>query len=567
MARRLFLVLGGTIASLLWAPSLWATPADPTSVVYSQVTDTTLSLDWQGTTGTTIQFRVELSSSAFVTPNSSDTYVLTSTFTGLQVNTQYFARVIAIDTIDLSSSNWTASLSTYTLASTPTGLATTGVSATAVDLTWNANGNPSSTIFGIERSSDAVNYSTIGTISGTTYTDNSMSAGVTYSYRVYALNDSNVASAPSNTVSASIPGSGTQPKSPSGFSLTRTQTGANTFQIDFQWHTVTERSDGSALSNLYGYKIYVSTSLLTPRSQWVNVSTPTLPNWTTTTNSDVSYYSLRTVDADGQLSDWSRILDDSSDLNHIFMASDNISRVSLPQSSANIFLRANNSYASDLDLTFTQVSAEETGRIAKSLYIKLMNHDTGSEITKPSFDLPLIRGTLAYSVSGGVVVQGSPTFHGFRIPLISASQASEELSLFWYNGNDWVKTTAVVNTADNTVSFTATRIGRFQIRAASHVSGVSLTRVYPRIITPNNDGWNDKVIFEFDNPTLGPLSGKIYDLNDAFVAELVAGPADGSTLAWDGKDAGGKPVPGGIYLYQMGVGGAEAASGTVVVAR
>lgn len=566
MARRLSLFLGGAIAPLLLTIPLAATPLDPTGVIFSQVQASTLTVDWQGTTGTTIQFTIELSSTAFVTPLSSTTAVLSSTFTGLDVNTLYFARVIAIDTVDSSSSSWTASVSTYTMAATPSALATTLVSATAVDLTWSRNGNPSSTVFVVERSSGGVVYTVVGSIANTVYSDNSISPGVTYSYQVTALNNANVSSGYSNVVLASIPGSGTQPRTPTGFFLTRSQTGPSAFQVDFQWHAVSEREDGSVLSNLAGYKIYTSTSLLTPRSQWVNISTPTTESWSTTTDGSVSYYALRTVDADGQVSDWSRVVDDSSDLNHFFLAEDNISRVQLPQSSANILRRGQNAYGSDLELTLTQVTAEETGRVAKSLQIQLINYDTGDEITKPSFQLPVIRGTLAYSVVGGVVVQGAPAHSLMRIPLVSSAQAAEELSLFWFNGNEWVKTTAVINTTDNTVSFTATRIGRFQIRAASHITGVSLTRVYPRIISPNQDGWNDKVIFEFDNPTLAPLSGKIYDLNDAFVAELSAGPSTGSTLLWDGKDAGGKVVPGGIYLYQMGV-GAEAASGTVVVAR
>ena len=88
----------------------------------------------------------------------------------------------------------------------------------------------------------------------------------------------------------------------------------------------------------------------------------------------------------------------------------------------------------------------------------------------------------------------------------------------------------------------------------------------PRIITPNGDSRNDKAHFQFDNPELLPLSGKVYDLTGALVASLAPGPDPVASLIWDGKDSGGKPVPGGIYIYQIDVGGTPE-SGTIVVAR
>jgi len=144
------------------------------------------------------------------------------------------------------------------------------------------------------------------------------------------------------------------------------------------------------------------------------------------------------------------------------------------------------------------------------------------------------------------------------------------LSLFWYNGAEWVKTTGEVDTTNNDVSFTGRQVGYFQIRVASHAptpSQISLTKVYPRIITPNGDGWNDKAIFQFDNPQLLPLSGQVFDMTGARVAPLTAGPNPDSTLQWDGKDSSGRPVPAGIYLYEVDISGSSPITGTVVVAR
>ena len=194
-----------------------------------------------------------------------------------------------------------------------------------------------------------------------------------------------------------------------------------------------------------------------------------------------------------------------------------------------------------------------------------MRDDTGSEVYDIAFNPPVFRGTIHYDVQNGQVIQGSESVFGSHVPLLGADQAATGLSLFWFDGAQWTKSSGLVNTADNTMSFTSGHAGRFQIRLASRASAVTLTRVYPRIFTPNGDGWNDKVIFQFDNPQLLPLSGKVYDISGAFVSNLSVGPNPDSSLEWDGK-AGGAVVPGGIYVYQIDEGGSTD-SGTVVVAR
>ncbi len=70
-----------------------------------------------------------------------------------------------------------------------------------------------------------------------------------------------------------------------------------------------------------------------------------------------------------------------------------------------------------------------------------------------------------------------------------------------------------------------------------------------RFLTPNGDRKNDTVVFQFSNPMDSAVSGKIYDLRMAFVADLQPGPQP-DTLQWDGK-AGGAVVPSGLYLYHI----------------
>jgi hypothetical protein len=103
--------------------------------------------------------------------------------------------------------------------------------------------------------------------------------------------------------------------------------------------------------------------------------------------------------------------------------------------------------------------------------------------------------------------------------------------------------------------------------ASLALGSVTLTSVYPRIITPNGDGATDKVGFHFENPELLPVEGKIFDLSGARVASLApAGTDPTGLLLWDGKDSEGRSVSGGIYLYQIDFQGKNI-TGTVVVAR
>ena len=91
--------------------------------------------------------------------------------------------------------------------------------------------------------------------------------------------------------------------------------------------------------------------------------------------------------------------------------------------------------------------------------------------------------------------------------------------------------------------------------------------MYPRIITPNGDGWNDKAIFQFDNPQLLPLTGKIFGYYGAVDRESAGGSESGqhADVGWE-RFATGGVVPAGIYLYSVATQGSTL-TGTVVVWR
>ena len=102
--------------------------------------------------------------------------------------------------------------------------------------------------------------------------------------------------------------------------------------------------------------------------------------------------------------------------------------------------------------------------------------------------------------------------------------------------------------------------------ASTTLGTLTLTAVKCRIFTPNGDTFNDKARFEFDNPEQLPISGSVYDLSGAHVADLKPGSDPTAVMLWDGKDIDGQTVAGGIYIYQIIFEG-KTATGTVIVAR
>lgn len=88
-----------------------------------------------------------------------------------------------------------------------------------------------------------------------------------------------------------------------------------------------------------------------------------------------------------------------------------------------------------------------------------------------------------------------------------------------------------------------------------------------RVLTPNGDGLNDYAVFVFSNPRDAAVSGRIYDLRGALVAELAAHPALDPRTArvWDGRRAG-QPVPPGVYVWRLEA-EERAYAGTLVVLR
>ncbi|MDT8322737.1 MAG: fibronectin type III domain-containing protein, partial [Bacteroidota bacterium] len=134
--------------------------------------------------------------------------VTTYTNTGLAYNSQYSYRVAAFNSAGSSGYSNTASATTAQLTApvAPSGLQTTSVSSTSVALSWTDNATNEDN-YEVRRSTDGgVSWSTLTAslpANSTTYSDNSVSAGNTYHYQVFATNAGG--STGSNTISVSTP--------------------------------------------------------------------------------------------------------------------------------------------------------------------------------------------------------------------------------------------------------------------------------------------------------------------------------------------------------------------------
>jgi titin len=158
----------------------------------------------------------------------------------------------------------------------PTGLAGTVVSATQINLSWTAS--TGATAYQVQRSTDNVNWATIGTPTGTTYASTGLAGGTRYYYRVLAGKMGSF-SAPSASISRL-----TRPAAPTG--LTATPLSAT--QIKLSW---------TASHGATSYQIQRSTN----NSTWVLITTVTT---TTLTNGGLAtgftyYYRIVAVDASG----------------------------------------------------------------------------------------------------------------------------------------------------------------------------------------------------------------------------------------------------------------------------
>jgi len=239
-------------------------PADPSSLTVQANGQTRIDLTWTDNSNNETGFRIERCAAASCS-NFAEIGTVGANTAGYADNSvvaaqSYTYRVRAY--LNGSSGYSNTATTTTILPGAPTTLAAVATSNTVVELTWADNANNESG-FHIERCAGAScsNFAVLtnAAADATGYVDNTVAAGVAYSYRVQAYNFAGT-SAYSNaaTVGTTVPGIPT--------SLTATT--AHASQIDLQWTDnaddetgfYIERCTGAGCTNFAQIKDSVSTT-------------------------------------------------------------------------------------------------------------------------------------------------------------------------------------------------------------------------------------------------------------------------------------------------------------------
>jgi len=314
--------------------------------------------------------------------------------------------------------------------------------------------------------------------------------------------------------------------------------------LSYSWSPVTTYADGSPVPPGIG-----ATYEITRFSDLTDTSNGTLISESQqessygpigTSNGAPAYYRIRAI-INGIKSD-PFYVDNSSAPNYAFAANNGAGYVLVPPGLEGPFSGTTFPYIA-LSVV-TRVAPAQAGVLA-SASLQVNVRGPGLALTNYSFSSP--GATMVLEATGP--------------PPDSAPAYPVQMSV---DGTWKTVGTAAYVPQTNTFVFTIYQTGLYRV-GADPLGGMSsvVQSVHPRIFSPNGDGYNDIVHFDLINPDQQPVSGEIFDLQAAKVADLQPSPLG---LQWDGKGRGGRIVPGGVYIYQIRV-GHQRVNGTVVVVK
>ncbi len=321
------------------------------------------------------------------------------------------------------------------------------------------------------------------------------------------------------------------------------------------WKSVISNRDGSLFFStsapkeveLAYYRIERATSVL--NANWVTIATvpATAQSFTEVLPSaeQVFLYKISAIDSMGSAEGCMAI---DTEKNLYAFAPDNIARFKVPASLSKDLWGDFNTQKQDIVICAAEEAAKPEKKIFTAARFDALESTGKKSFKRFKFSASGIEVILKYQVSSGKVV---PSGMPHASSNIQASAAARNLAMYWDNTSKYVKLYGKVDPLTHTVSVQSAMTGKYQIRLLYRENGATfdISGLSNKIITPNGDGLNDSAVFTFDNPKDSAFSGKIYDIEGGFVADMFNGPVENS-LEWDGK-RNGKRVHGGVYVYQI----------------
>ena len=359
-----------------------------------------------------------------------------------------------------------------------------------------------------------------------------------------------------------VPRDNTMPFMPLGLTTIK-----DTTTFNMSWSQVQYQHDASSISvltaittpkpkssEMYRYQLYESADM----NDWqlIGSTKPALdvPGFKIALTAAVKYYKVRSVDIGGNYSD-SMIADNSDDLNVYSMISDR----SYVKMDKEIKAAISNVY-----LKWTRNIENEKGPIFRSFTIEPYRIIDGKLEFYRDFKFEKPKAQVAIKYDKQTIA--SRGIHMAKV----LQEPAKWLSLFFYNGKEWVKLASSIDAQEENVKSSVKYIGMYQIRYAMNSTELTNYEVIPKIITPNSDGQNDRAFFRFDNPKGTVINIKIFDMAGSLV-RTISNITDNSNVpggytSWDGTDKNGSTVAPGTYIYQI-EGEEKIFNGTIVVAR
>ncbi len=253
------------------------TPAAPSSLSLSNITNSSVRLSWADNANNETGFRIErsISGGSYTQIAEVGQNVNNYTDSGLIEGTLYRYRVRAYNAA--GNSSYSNIAEAFSLLNSPTNLAVTAVTANSVTLNWTDNSGKE-TGYKIERRTHNTGFTQIAAVGSntTTFTNAGLNANVTYYYRVRAYNNdvnsayseevsaltTNIPAAPSNLAVSSVTNNAVSlywtdnASNESGFKIERRVDGGNYTQIGTVGANVTSyTSSGLNNNTTYYYRV------------------------------------------------------------------------------------------------------------------------------------------------------------------------------------------------------------------------------------------------------------------------------------------------------------------------